>query len=103
MNIIKEKLLLCMEMKEGKLEYFLIAQRHRWSLYDDAQVIIGDQEVFFEMPTLTDTEVRLKAVEQMRERQKNVRAEAAVKIAELDEKIQKLMLLEHKPESEGPF
>lgn len=103
MNIIKEKLLLCMEQNSetGALEYFLIANRHRYFLNDDLQIIVGEQEVFFDMPTLTDTEMRLKAVEQMRKRQKNIRAEAQRKVAELDEKIQKLLLLEHKADDQG--
>lgn len=99
---MKETMLLYVEAGEAdpsKLTFFLVNQRHRWMTYDDRQIKIAeDVEVEFEPPQMTEKELRLKAVEQLRERQLQVRAEAQKRIGDIDEQINKLLLIEYKPE-----
>lgn len=100
---MKEKLTLCVEHDEntpGRLKFFLISPRHEWYLHDNKQIKIAkDIEVEYEPPQMSEDELRLKAVEQLRDRQKRVRADASKAIADLDEQINKLMLITYQPES----
>lgn len=77
------------------MKFFLVPKRYRWATNDE-QVKIEDVVVTYGLPNdLTQDQIRLKAVETLREKQERVIAEAQKQKVFLQEKIDNLLLLTH--------
>jgi len=67
----------------------------------DGDVNMGEVEVHFDPPADLDHQtLALKAIETLREKQADARAECEMRIKDLDEKIEKLLMITHQPEEE---
>lgn len=85
------------ESKSGML-FFLVPDHMRyWTSSSDVR--IGQTEVLFDIPDdLSEDQLREKAIETFRDKQKEIRAQAHKEVIELEEKIRELQLLTFVPE-----
>jgi len=82
---------------ENGLKLVIINKDHRYWM-DDNAIFIDNIVVRFPIAKSIDMqELRLKAIETLKDKQRKARLDAAEKIAALQVKIDQLLLLEYKP------
>ena len=85
---------------DSGMEFFVVPEHMRYWASGNDNVRIGETDVLFSIPdNLSEDELRQKAIETFRDKQKEIRAKAHKQVAELEEKIRELMLLTFQPES----
>ena len=84
---------------DSGMEFFLVPEHMRyWA--GSSSVRIGETDVVFSIPdNLSEDEMRQKAIETFRDKQKEIRAQAHKEVEELEQKIRELTLLTYQPEA----
>jgi len=95
-----ENMLLVVEANsenESGVSFFLANTRHEWWL-DDEAVKVSTVKITYEYPdSLSEDEFRVMAIKTLRDKQDRVIAEAQLTKVDLQNKIDKLLMLTHQP------
>ena len=91
-----ETMLICVRHNifEDKMEHFLHKEHEEWRL-SDGEFSIGKTLVEYNLPDLVDSELRKKAIETLKVKQKRVMAEAEQTKMLLEKQIETLLCITH--------
>lgn len=82
---------------QGGIKLELVGLRHRYYM-DDNAIHVDNIEIRIPIAkSINMDELRLKAIDTLKQKQKQVTLDAAVRIQELQRKIEDLQLLEYRP------
>lgn len=83
---------------ESGFDWLLIEERHRWFMNDHDVMMDTVVVEFFPPEDMSTDEITMKAIETMREKQKQIRADANMRVNKLEAKINNLLRITHQPE-----
>lgn len=81
---------------------YLLEEAHRW-FANTGDIKLDEVEIYYPEPKLSQQELRFKAVKTMQEEQEKARLDAAVKVAQLQKHIDKLLVLTYNPEGGSTY